>query len=117
MTDLQHESVSDLFDGDTIGPQFAIALKAFLQQNSIINIATGIALVPSASVNHAIAHGLNRVPKMITLSNFPGGTQGSPLNNRAWLSDAGGGTSADATNFYVDSFDAGSGVYVKWSAQ
>ena len=67
--DLQHESVSQLFDGNTIAPQFAIALKDFMAKNLGIRVEKGVTSVTtSGSGTGKIAHGLGITPNMYSVS-------------------------------------------------
>ena len=112
--DLQHESVNDLFDGDTISPQFAIALKAFLQQNKLSNVKSGTIAAPGGTsfANFAIPHGLSGKPNLVPPPDcFPGGT-GTPPIFEVWI----GTTPPDATNIYVSGFGTGSPFTIYWSA-
>lgn len=93
---LQNETVEELFNGDTISPQFALALKKFMKANGP-RIATGFATIANGA-NHTVAHGLGGVPNFISVSPYvyPSST------NVGGVSLHIGGPVADATNLYFD---------------
>ena len=97
--DLQHESVNELFDGNTISPQFAVALKQFLQNNKS-QAKSGRITIPGSRTHYAIPHGLPGTPTLISISPYfyPTGGGGVQVSSNTPY--------ADETNIYVDNGNA-----------
>jgi len=102
--------MNEVFDGNQISPEFAIALQGLLSQSNALPLTNiGTVSVSSATANIPVAHGLGgngvfAIPKIISLSVPSGGfsvTIGSTLPN--------------FTYFYITSTGSGT-VLVTWTA-
>ena len=99
---LQNESVSQLFNGDTISPEFAVALKSFIKKNSASRSNFGFLSAPNG--DFTIAHGLGGVPNMISINTYPASGASVCLKNPP----------ADATYLYLNNATSPRTTY--WAA-
>ena len=101
-------TVADLFDGSTIGPQFAIALKNFIFNNMGIRMKCGSTSTSGyyvSSGHYTVPHNLGVVPNLYSISSEVS-SAGSPVTvvHGLYVDPA---NLPDATNFYL--LDAGGG--------
>ena len=111
--DLQHESMEQLFDGNEISPQFALALKKFLAKQ--ICFKAGFATITTNGAQQTFAHGLGIIPTIygITPQIYTAGT--NPVVNMALLAfDP--AQAPDATNFYLKGLGENAAVKFAWFA-
>ena len=97
--ELQNESVSQLFDGNTIAPQFALALKNFFLKNMGIRATGGQASIATTGSQQTFAHGLGVTPTVYGITPAIFQSAGSPYPICAIGFDP--AKPPDATYFYL----------------
>lgn len=106
-------TVKDLFDGRTIGTQFAIALRHFITKNIGIKFKSGTATISTPGGKATFAHNLGVVPNAFSISSQAWLGAG-PVVNNLYVDPS---NLPDATNFYLlNSSGSNASITFSWIA-
>lgn len=101
-----------IFDGTTLDPQFAVALKIFLAQNvGVPKAKSGFVSVLAGATEQAVPHGLGYIPSIISINGYPtisGGTVGGVYTSQS--------KNADAINIYIQNDSPSNPITAYWAA-